>query len=843
MPNVLLASFNAGELSPMMDSRSDIAKYASGCRRLENMLVTPHGGVYRRPGTEYLGTAKLSDRKARLIGFNFSTSTRFVLEFGHQYFRVWGNGVPVESSPGVTLELSTPYDETHLRELQTVQINDVLYIAHSNYAVRKLTRVADDNWTLAEVAWTYPPTVDLDPTDQEITASANTGSITLTSASGMFTANDVGTELVLSFRKDVAFVEGGISANGYSGILPIGQGADWDFQTTGTWDATVSILRKTPAEMAKLSKTTAVAATRSGTTATATIVGHGWTTGDTVLFIGSAPFGATAGLAATITVTGDNAFTYTVANSGATSGTVEAHNITKMETVRTYNSNGDRNITGSGDQPEATQFLVRVSNYTSNTNAKYVLEGRDYLETGRVRVETVASTTSATATVLDYLGKWSGSRQSVSAAQSAFCAKYGYARTVAIHEQRLCFAGTNGKPQNIWCSVTNDFENFKLGVADDAAMQFTIAASEGNRINWLYSQKLLMLGTSGDEWTIGAADTAGAFTATNVQVKRQAGYGSKYMRAVLISDILLFMQRQGRKLREWVYNFDRDGYVAPDLTVLAEHVTQGGIEEIAFSQHPNAVVWAIRGDGQLIGMTYERDQEVIGWHRHTTQGEFESVATVYGLNGDDDEVWCIVKRTVNGATVRYVERFRPDWRDAYEDETPGNWWFLDAAKRYDSTAATTITGLSHLEGKTVKVLADGAGRADAVVSGGQITLDRAASKVLVGLSYDSILQPMKIVYEDRVGTTRGRNLRINRIVASLYKSMAGQVSTNGTEWLEFYGRNFNDNMDDPPPVFSGEKEVVGAGNYALDAAILLRQNRPFPMTVRSLVIKLEAHGD
>jgi hypothetical protein len=823
----------------MMDSRSDIAKYASGCRRLENMLVTPHGGVYRRPGTEYLGAAKLSNRQCRLIGFNFSTTTRFVLEFGHQYLRVWGNGVPVESSPGTAFEVATPYDETRLRELQTIQVNDVLYIAHSDYQVRKLTRIADDNWTLEEVVWTYPPTVDLDPEFQEITASANTGSITLTAPSDLFTTDDIGTTLVLAFRKSVQFVEGGISSNSYSGVLPMSQGADWDFQTTGTWDATVSILRKTPAEMAKLPLTTAAAVTRSGTTATVAMVGHGWTTGDTILFSGVAPFN----IAAAITVTDANVFTYTVANSGATSGTVEAHNITKMETVRTYNSSGNRNITGSGNQPDATQFFVRVTNYTSNTNAKYVLESRDFLETGRVQITAVASGTSATATVLDYLGAWTGSRQSVSAAQSAFCAKHGYARTVAIHEQRLCFAGTRGHPQNIWCSVTNDFENFKLGSNGDDAMQFTIAASEGNRINWLYSQKMLMLGTSGDEWTIGAADSGQAFSATNVEVKRQAGYGSKYMRAVLISDILLFVQRQGRKLREWVYNFDRDGYVAPDLTVLAEHVTAGEVQELAYSQQPDSVVWAILGSGQLVGMTYERDQEVIGWHRHTTDGSFESVATVYGLNGADDEVWCSVKRTINGATVRYIERMRPDWRAAYEAEISADWWYLDSAKRYDGAAATTITGLGHLEGKTVKVLADGAGRGDAVVSGGQVVLDRAASKVLIGLPYDSVLMPMKVVYEDRQGSTRGRNLRINRIVASLYKSMSGQFSTNGTEWLEFYSRDFNDPMDAPPAAFSGEKEVVGAGGYDLDAKIMLRQNRPFPFTVRSMIIKLDAHGD
>jgi hypothetical protein len=127
---------------------------------------------------------------------------------------------------------------------------------------------------------------------------------------------------------------------------------------------------------------------------------------------------------------------------------------------------------------------------------------------------------------------------------------------VAVHEQRLAFAGTSGHPQNVWLSALDDFENFKIGTTDDAALQFTIAASEGNRINWLYSQRKLMLGTSGDEWTIGSTASDQPITPSNVQAQRQSGYGSRYMRAVLINDVLLFVQRQGRKVRELVYSFE-----------------------------------------------------------------------------------------------------------------------------------------------------------------------------------------------------------------------------------------------------------------------------------------------
>lgn len=770
MANLLLSAFNGGELSPYMDARADVAKYRSGCRRLENMVVLPYGGVYRRSGTEYLGEAKHADKRCRLIPFNFSTTTRFVLEFGDFYLRVWGNNSLVESG-GSPLEIVTPYAEDELRELQYAQLNDIMYLAHGNHAPRKLSRISDTNWTLTPVTFDFPPLLDMNTSAVTIASSAASGTATLTASAATFETGHVGSQWAIQWPRTSGSLTEEINANKTSTATLDIQG-DWTITTVGTWIGTVRILRIPQKEMDE--------------------------------------------------------------DGGA--------GFTAYEVVREFNSLGTaRNFTATGTETERVGLKLQIANYASNTNARVFLESTDFNSGGTFTITARASATSATATI----GKWLGSTITGTTqwSEAAFSAYRGYPRTVCFHEQRLCFGGTQHQPNTVWCSKVDDFENFQLGSNEDDGLSFTIASNEGNRINWMFSQKQLIVGTSGDEWTVGGATDSEAFSATNISARRQASYGSKYMRAVLLNDVLLFVQRRGRKVRELVYKFEQDGWVAPDLTVLAEHVTQGELVELAFQQQPDAVLWAVRGDGQLIGMSYERDQEVVAWHRHTTDGQFESAATVYGLGGDDDEVWFAVKRTINGQTKRYIERFKPDFRANFDAEAKDDWWYLDCAGRYEGAPATIITGLSFLEGKTVSILADGAVQPNKVVSGGEITLDKAASKVLVGLPFTSVLQPMKLDYEMQDGTTRGRKKRINRVEVSLYKSLAGEASTNGTDWFWLYPRDFSDPMDASPPVFSGDTEVVLAGDYSEDADLYLRQNLPYPLTVRALVAKLDAFGD
>lgn len=690
-------SFNAGEVSPFIDARTTLDKYRSACRVLENFQILPYGGAVRRPGMRYVGDTKKSSTRCRLVGFNFSTTTRFILELGVGYIRFWrgvaGGGQQITTGAlSFPLEVSTPYDEAALRELQFTQINDIMYFAHARYPVYKLSRIADDNWTFAEVDWFYPPLRDVNVDDVTIYAGGTTGTVTLIASSAIFKPGHVGSQWRIEWPRTLTSsnIELDISAvNNVSSTIDVK--GSWDLTTYGTWDATIQVLR-VPSDVWKAGPINKSVA-RVGTDATVTHTAHGYSTNDRVHFSGAgAPFDTTT--AVTITKIDDNSYKYTVANSGATSGTVRVENISQMEIVREYDSNADRNIITSGTELERCGIKLYVKARTSSTNARATLTVSNYAVGGQVKILTVAGDgLSATASVQEWLGTDAGfSKKTKLWYEAAFSGYRGYPRAVSMHEQRLCFGGTSANPNTLWCSSIDDFENFEQGTNADNAISFTLAASEGNRINWLFSQSDLLVGTSGDEWTVGSSDAAQSLSSSNVQANRQSSYGSKYVRAALVNDVLLFVQRNGRKLRELVYELNKDGWVAPDLTLLAEHITAGEIVELAYQQQPDAILWCVRGDGQLIGLTYERDQKVVGWHRHVTSGTVESVAVIYGV-GTEDEVWVAVNRTIDGAIKRTIERFSLNWRTYLDNEDTNNWRYLDnhAATPPNEFAVQSVT--------------------------------------------------------------------------------------------------------------------------------------------------------
>jgi hypothetical protein len=348
----------------------------------------------------------------------------------------------------------------------------------------------------------------------------------------------------------------------------------------------------------------------------------------------------------------------------------------------------------------------------------------------------------------------------------------------------------------------------------------------------MYSQSQLLIGTSGDEWTIGSADSTQALSATNVQANRQSSYGSKYMKAALVNDVLLFVQRNGRKVRELVYELNKDGWVAPDLTLLAEHITNGEIVEVAYQQQPDAVLWCARGDGTLIAMTYERDQKVVGWHRHTLgDADVESVATIYG-NGTEDELWMVVKRTVSGADYRTIERFPLLWRTQFDNESSANYRYLDGHVAFATGAANrTVSGLAHLEGKTVTVMQDGQAPITRTVAGGAITVPAAASGYL-GLPYTSTLRPMKLDADFEDGTAQSRKKRIHQVVVRTLKSRGGEVRTNSGAWYAL-----------APTLTTGDQKIILGGAFGIDADVDVRQTEPYPMCIISILPKWDAYGN
>jgi len=423
----------------------------------------------------------------------------------------------------------------------------------------------------------------------------------------------------------------------------------------------------------------------------------------------------------------------------------------------------------------------------------------------------------------------------------AFSSTTGHPAAVTFFEQRLVFANTTAQPQTLFFSVGGSFEDFADGIDADDALTYTIGSNQVNVIRYLASSRVLIVGTSGGEFAVSASGAAEPLSPTNAQIKRQANYGSANIQPIQVGNVTMFVQRASRKVRELVYNFDSDSYQAPDLTVLAEHITDSGITEMAFQQEPDNIVWCVLTDGRFVGMTYRREENVVGWHEHILGGSFgsgnavvESVAVIPGdLN--EDNVYLVVKRTINGATARYIETFSnfdfgTDVQDAF---------FVDSGLSYSGSAATTISGLNHLEGQSVSILANGATHPNKTVSSGSITLDRAVTKAHIGLGFDSTLQTMRVDAGGTEGTAQGKIKRIHDITLRLFRTVGIQVGSTESEIDRIPFRSSADSMDTALSMFTGDKEVEFRGGFDNDGFIVVKQNQPLPTTILAIFPRLQ----
>jgi len=493
------------------------------------------------------------------------------------------------------------------------------------------------------------------------------------------------------------------------------------------------------------------------------------------------------------------------------------------------------NTTSTTMTPSATTGTGITITASANTFVSTDVGRLINFSNGYAKITAYASATSVTADVKDDFDTTSANTDWK---LGAFSDTTGHPSCVSFFEQRLVFAGTSSEPQTLYFSKSGDYENMTAGTNADDAMVYTIASNQVNVIRFLKTQRTLIVGTVGGEFTVSADGTDAAVTPTNITIKRQSSYGSANVDAIPAGNATLFLQRAKRKIRELSYNFDVDGYQAADLTILNDVVTKTGINEMTYQQSPDSILWCVRDDGVLAGLTYLRGEEVIAWHRHILGGSFgdgnavvESVASISGeLN--EDELWVIVKRTINGATKRYVECFA---QFDFDETTPTDFRFLDSHLTYSGSATTTLSGLGHLEGQTVSILADGATHPNKVVSSGSITLDRQTEKAVVGLSYDSVLQTMRIEGGAAEGTSQGKTKRISKVVLRLFETVGVKVgpSLDNLEAIPF--RTSSDPMDTPVSTFiAGDKEIEFNDDFNSDGFIFIKQDQALPCSILAI---------
>jgi len=743
-------NFTAGELSPRLDGRTDVAKYFNGCKKLQNFVVHPHGGASRRPGTIFVREVKNSAHNARLIPFEFNVTQTYILEFGDQYFRVHKDGGTVVSS-GSPVEVATPYAHTDLAKLKFTQSADVMYLVHPDYAPRKITRTSHTAWTITEVDLLRGPMADDNTTTTTLLANGRTGSVTITASASTFVSSDVGRLVRLheGFAKITNF------SSATSVTATVQENADGRTELMPSYTAT-------------------------------TISAH----------------------------------------EGDPSATGLEHNDRYQDTAGAFVSQGFK-----------VGMKVTVSGFTDSNNNK-----------ASAIVVKVTDDTLLLAPSSDLTDEAAGDSVTISGdltastdwALGAFSTVTGFPAAVAFYEQRLVFASTTQQPQTLFFSVGGSFEDFAAGVDADDALTYTLGSNQVNIIRYLQAGRVLLVGTSGGEFVVTSSEDA-PLSPTNAVVKRQATYGSADIQPVQVANVTLFVQRAKRKLRELVFDLNTDSYQAPDMTILAEHITETGIKEMSLQQEPDNVVWCVLENGKFVGMTYRREENVIAWHEHLIGGTFgsdafghvESVATIPGDLNEDD-TYLVVKRTIGGATKRYIEYFSSfDFGSDVEDA-----FFVDSGLSYSGSSVTSISGLDHLEGQSVSILANGATHPDKTVSSGAISLDFAVTKAHIGLNYSSTLQTMRIEAGGTEGTAQGKTKRIHEVVLRLFRTVGVKVGSSETELDRIPFRSAAQAMTAAIPLFTGDKEIEFRGGFDTDGFVVVQQDQPLPLTIIGIFPRL-----
>ncbi len=433
--------------------------------------------------------------------------------------------------------------------------------------------------------------------------------------------------------------------------------------------------------------------------------------------------------------------------------------------------------------------------------------------------------------------------------EGAYSDHRGYPHSVTIYESRLCFGGTDTNPNTLWLSRTNDLNNFQTGVEANASMRLTINSNTIDEIRWLCPSSDLVIGTSSNEWTLGSGSDQLAVTPTQLNIKRKSNYGSNKLQGVLVNASVLFFMRQSTKLREWLDQNTRGVFLAADLASFAEQATEGGILQMAVQTQPETIIWMVRNDGQLIGLTYEKETKTFGWHRHTFTGATAESVTVLPTSSGEDCIYVILKKADDERC--YVKMDARNWGTAYATEYFGLDNYTTASKAFSSGAASFSAGdLDQFASDTVKVKvngvlqtgtytvgSDGSLNLTSIKDASGATVSDATYTVVVGKEYTSTLAPLYAGLEFRTGSTRGSKISVSQALIRFKDTLSAKVGQTETaadlNEVEFVSAS-SLNSEDVPCYLSNANEYL--------QTVYVVQDEPQPCTVLGMILDIEGVG-
>ena len=859
----LQPSFTGGEISPSLQTRVDASTYHTWLKSAQNMFVHPQGGISNRAGTQYMGTSKQSAHPCRLLSFPISTEEGYVLELGAQYMRFFTANGPVLDNNGDPLELTTPYAQEDLFQVQTAQYNNVLYLAHKKYPLMMLTRTALGTFTLAQTHLRYGPFM---PANTDLNKKMRVYPQTTTvesqgvAATLAFAPINYPNLMVWAYFNGTCFYAGetyglhvadiadnfnaaynaqGLSATSQGDILRISSSA----ADGGDWNGKNFVLEYRSYFTGPADYTVTQTLTGGENAGTQTVVqaGHYILESNTAMFVpghvggqfclthtvdanyqtGTLGYEATSGVISSgsdwaLRTSGTWTGTLTIEISYNGGSTWQTHKVLSR-------ADGDDNFYLVGNLNEAENLVqVRVRSGQNSGEVGYELSAQSFLQRGIVKVLSYISSTQ----VLVEQERVCGSTEWTDVwAEGSFSPLAGYPSCVFFYQDRLGLAGTQAEAQTLWFSKTGNYMDF--GRARDTllstdALSVRLASTKLNAITAVAVLNKLLIFTVGSEWTLSCN---GALSLDTIELAEQSERGSYPTCPVLIGNRAVFVQARGSVLRELVYDYATSSYTGDDLTLRAKHLfSNQTITQLAYAQEPDTLLWCMTQEGKLLSLAYLPEQGIYAWTHHQTAGSFASICAL--ANQGQDELWMAVHRK-GGIFIERLSKRLPE-------KSAQSGMFLDSSISVRSTSAfTQVTGLTHLEGQKVCALADGNVVTDLTVSSGSVTLPQAVNYVQVGLAYESFLETLPVVNS----TALARKQRYVSARIQLLDSRGGYVGTDEQTFTELVQRT-NENYNTPVSLQTGSYTVLLATRHTQQPTVRIVQKDPLPLTVLGVVIKV-----
>jgi len=826
-----IPSFTAGEMSDSMQGRTDFAKYFSAASRIENFVVLPHGPITRRPGTYFVSEVKTSANKTRLIPFTFSTEQTYILEFGNQYIRFYKDNGQITSG-GSAFEISSPYTTAQLSDLKFAQSADIMYLTHESHPVKKLSRTGHTSWTLTNCSFTDGPYLDSNTTSTTVTPSGTSGNITITASSSIFVSTDV--DRLINF------------SNGNAKITAFSSGTSVSATVNKNFDNTNAVENW---KLGAFSTTTGFPRCVSFFEQRLVFAGTS-TQPQTMFFSKSGDYENMTG------GTNDNdAMVYTIASNQVNA--IQAMKATRTLIVMT--TGGEYAVSSGASQDAITPTNINIrkqSNYGSaGVDALSIGNATIFLQRAKRKIRELAynfDTDGYTAPDLTILAD----HISVGGFTDMAYQQEPYSIVWAVRSDGQLAGLTYNRLENVvaWHRhifggksdtgkvVKQQKISFTANSTNVSTSNNTITLtghglSTGDQVYYFAGSNVIGGLSNSKVYFVIAVDantiklatsTSNASGGTAISLTSAPGSDTTQFiyQGVNINNNILFISNHGFKTGDHIF-YENSGTT---ISGLAKN-TKYFVEKIDDNQ---IQLFSDELRASIIDLTSAHSSEQTD--KILTHAKVESVATIDG-DSDEDQVYVIINRYINGATKRYVEYFTPF--EFNKDLTAFH--YLDSGLTYTGGETSTLSGLSHLEGEIVNIIGEGSVQNAKTVSSGSINLDVAIEEAQVGLLYSSDLQTMRLD-EGFTETTQTKTVRVFDLSVRFQDTVGASVGPTPDNLTVIDFRDSGASMDLPVPLFTGDKQIEFDTGHGVEGLIYVKQPQALPMTILGIYPRLETES-